>query len=165
DLFALEVSAAGLLPVETLLAPVEKARFHSPEARAALVIAGDCLTQLRAGWLPLVALHGDLHPDNIIESPAGLRVFDAKGLCGPRAYELANAFRHPRGCPAYMRDPAVIRRRANLWAEAAGCTPQEQLRWAIAKLALSLLWAGHESMEERALLRQMLCCAQEGLRD
>lgn len=164
-LFAAEVSADGLLSVAEIMAPLRDACFTAPEAREAQNIAWACLDQMQRGAVESVALHGDLHHDNIIHTAQGLRAFDAKGLAGPRAYELANAFRHPRGCRAFAADAQVIRDRAITWGRVAGCGAQEQLNWAIAKLLLSMLWSGQEAPEERALLRQMLRVAEKGLPD
>ncbi|MCA2009473.1 aminoglycoside phosphotransferase family protein [Tritonibacter mobilis] len=164
-LFAAEVSADGLLSVAEIMAPLRDACFTALEAREAQNIAWACLDQMQRGAVESVALHGDLHHDNIIHTAQGLRAFDAKGLAGPRAYELANAFRHPRGCRAFAADAQVIRDRAITWGRVAGCGAQEQLNWAIAKLLLSMLWSGQEAPEERALLRQMLRVAEKGLPD
>lgn len=164
-LFAAEVSADGLLSVAEIMAPLRDACFTAPEAREAQSIAWACLDQMQRGAVKSVALHGDLHHDNIIHTAQGLRAFDAKGLAGPQAYELANAFRHPRGCRAFAADAQVIRHRAITWGRVAGCGAQEQLRWAIAKLLLSMLWSGQEAPEERALLRHMLKVAEKGLPD
>ncbi len=164
-LFAAEVSADGLLSVAEIMAPLRDACFTAPEAREAQDIAWACLDQMQRGAAEIVALHGDLHHDNIIHTARGLRAFDAKGLAGPRAYELANAFRHPRGCRAFAADAQVIRHRAITWGRVAGCGAREQLRWAIAKLLLSILWSGKEAPKERALLRQMLREAEKGLPD
>ncbi len=164
-LFAAEVSADGLLSVAEIMAPLRDACFAVPEAREAQDIAWACLDQMQRGAAETVALHGDLHHDNIIHTAQGLRAFDAKGLAGPRAYELANAFRHLRGCRAFATDAQVIRHRAITWGRVAGCGAREQLRWAIAKLLLSMLWSGQEPPEERALLRQMLRVAEKGLPD
>ncbi|MFY1709029.1 aminoglycoside phosphotransferase family protein [Tritonibacter scottomollicae] len=162
-LCATRISGAGLLPVSTVMSPLRDASFTSPEAQDAQGVARACLDQLQCGVGEDVALHGDLHHDNIIQTAQGLRAFDAKGLVGPRAYELANAFRHPRGCRAHAAEPQVIRRRAMMWGRVAGCTAREQLHWAIAKLLLSMLWSGQETLDDRMLLRHMLSVAKSGL--
>lgn len=162
-LFAAEVSADGLLSVAEIMAPLRDACFTAPEAREAQNIAWACLDMMQRGAAETVALHGDLHHDNIIHTAQGLRAFDAKGFAGPRAYELANAFRHPRGCRAFAADAQAIRHRAITWGRVAGCGAQEQLRWAIAKLLLSMLWSGQETPKERALLSLMLRVAEKGL--
>lgn len=45
----------------------------------------------------LCVLHGDLHQDNIRLDARGYCAFDARGVVGERAFELANAFRNPKG--------------------------------------------------------------------
>ncbi len=92
-------------------------------------------------------LHGDLHPGNVIQTAGGLCVFDAKGLWGEPAYELANAFRHPRGQPELILDPARQRHAAEVWAAALGCTPARLLQWGAAKAALSLAWRAGQGLE------------------
>lgn len=136
------------------------AKFHPialPDYAAklfALRIAGECAPSLRADMrrairlaetlfrdsAALRPLHGDLHHDNVILTGAGPRAIDAKGVFGPRPYELANAFRNPRGMGPALRDPATIRARAACWAAASGVTPAEMLHWAAAKCALSIAW-------------------------
>lgn len=85
-------------------------------------------------------LHGDLHHDNVRETSRGYCAFDAKGLVGDPAYELANAFRHPRGAPARLRDPARLRYLRDLWSAALDLSPQRLMAWAAVKTALSIAW-------------------------
>ncbi|MFW8636952.1 aminoglycoside phosphotransferase family protein [Cribrihabitans pelagius] len=93
------------------------------------------------------ALHGDLHHENVRLGARGYCAFDAKGLRGERAYELANAFRHPRGCTRGLQDPDVIRRRADQWSAGLGCSAKRLLAWAAAKCALSVVWRHSEPAE------------------
>ncbi|MFW8593550.1 aminoglycoside phosphotransferase family protein [Cribrihabitans neustonicus] len=86
------------------------------------------------------ALHGDLHHENVRLGPRGYCAFDAKGLWGEPGYELANAFRHPRGCRRGLDSPEVIRRRAGQWSAGLGCSARRLLAWAAAKCALSIVW-------------------------
>lgn len=85
-------------------------------------------------------LHGDLHHDNIRLGPRGYAAFDAKGLIGERAFELANAFRNPKGAEALHRDPTRIRHLANTWSQSFEVDAQRLLQWAAAKCALSIAW-------------------------
>jgi streptomycin 6-kinase len=88
----------------------------------------------------LRVLHRDLHHDNIMHSARGYLAFDAKGVIGERAYELANAFRNPIGAVAIYSDPFVIQRRLAMWSQAFDVQPTRLLQWAIAHSALSLAW-------------------------
>ncbi len=146
-LAAAGVATEGLLPVVEVFAPLLKAEGGQ--------WARELHSQLEA--TPWCALHGDLHHDNVTVSAAGeARVFDAKGLCGPAGYELANAFRHPRGCATLIAQPQVVRRRAREWAEALGTTPDLLLRWALIKAELSRVWANPARPDADAPLRATL---------
>ncbi len=155
-LLAKAVPATGLLPLQRLFRALETAQLRAPEARRAQAMAAECLSDLAQGRWPVVGLHGDLHHDNVIETAAGLRVIDAKGLAGPAAFELANAFRHPRDCAGFALQPEVISRRLTLWSRALDCVPEDLLRWAVAKVALSMVWVGAERDDDLAVLRGLL---------
>ncbi len=87
-------------------------------------------------------LHGDLHHDNIRLGKRGYCAFDAKGVLGERAYELANAFRNPKGAPDLIQDPERIRYLYRLWSKHF-CVEQHRLiQWAAVKSALSIAWRG-----------------------
>jgi len=163
--FDAAISPERLAPLAERITPLQAVRFTAPEARAAQAMVLPLQADFSTGGCALAALHGDLHHDNVIKTPAGLRVIDPKGLAGPPAYELANAFRHPRGCADATVRAAVIRRRAILWGEVAGCGAGKQLHWAILKVLLSMMWSGEENPRERLLLRQMLKVSEDGLPD
>lgn len=95
---------------------------------------------------PCRPLHGDLHHDNVKHGARGWCVFDAKGVLGEPAYELANAFRNPVGADALMRDPAVIGRRASVWSDHLGVDRKRLVRWAAAQSALSIAWRAKPSI-------------------
>lgn len=97
-------------------------------------------TELLRDQQQFSALHGDLHHDNMRRAARGYCAFDAKGLWGERAFELANAFRHPKGCEDVIRQPEVIRRRAKIWAAALQVPAPRLLAWAAVKCALSITW-------------------------
>ncbi|WP_373352778.1 aminoglycoside phosphotransferase family protein [Pseudoroseicyclus sp. CXY001] len=103
---------------------------------------------------PPVVLHGDLHHDNIIETPSGWRVIDPKGLWGDPGFEHANLFRNPVGRPGLALDPARIR------ALAKALTPEEPARplaWALALTGLSRAWGGSaEGLAFNAALAEAL---------
>lgn len=85
-------------------------------------------------------LHGDLHHDNIRQGARGYVAFDAKGLLGERAFELANAFRHPGGMESLVRNPARIRGLALDWGRTFEVDANRLLQWAAVKCALSIAW-------------------------
>ncbi|WP_224824582.1 aminoglycoside phosphotransferase family protein [Cognatishimia sp. MH4019] len=111
-------------------------------------------------------LHGDLHHDNIRLGARGYCAFDAKGVLGERAYELANAFRNPKGAPALLRDPDRIRALRDAWSGPFAVPPRRLMQWAAVKCALSIAWrSGSDGIrhdDEFDLLAQFLAISEEG---
>ena len=108
--------------------------------RALIEHGRDVARQRLAASTNQVPLHGDLHHDNVRLGPRGYCSFDAKGVVGDRAYELANAFRNPKGVPDLIRDPARLRFLRDTWSDALGIEAQDLMGWAVAKTALSIAW-------------------------
>ena len=100
----------------------------------------DLARHLLASQTDIRPLHGDLHHDNIRLSDRGYCAFDAKGVVGERAYELANAFRNPKGIPDLIRDPSRIARLRELWSREFQVSPRRLMQWATVKVALSISW-------------------------
>ncbi|MCH2250559.1 MAG: phosphotransferase [Cognatishimia sp.] len=88
----------------------------------------------------LCFLHGDLHHDNIRKTARGYCAFDAKGVLGERAYELANAFRNPKGVETLLRDPDRVRFLRDLWSREFAVAPKRLMQWVCVKTALSISW-------------------------
>jgi streptomycin 6-kinase len=88
----------------------------------------------------LDSLHGDLHYDNVLNSPRGWCAIDAKGVFGERTFELANAFRNPKATPNLTRDPMRARRLADQSVQGFGVERTRLLQWAAVKCALSIVW-------------------------
>lgn len=139
----------------------------------ALTFAPDCPSSLRADVKAAQALardllrtspepralHGDLHHDNVIMTKTGARAFDAKGVWGEPAYELANAFRNPKGMGDRLRDEARIMKLADLAAAKLHAPKDRILDWAAAKSALSIAWCCGGTLSqsgEAALLTRLL---------
>ncbi len=93
-------------------------------------------------------LHGDMHHDNVRLSAQEYRAFDAKGVLGERTYEMANAFRNPRGMKDLVRDPERIRRRAKIWSAKFEVNEHRLLTWAAVKCALSISWRTAELRDD-----------------
>ena len=124
--------------------------------------ASDCSAQLRADIeasrllarnlldtsTAAVALHGDLHHDNVLAHKGEWIAIDPKGLWGDPAFEMANAMRNPNGAEQLMRAPEIIQQRAAIYADAFGISPKRMLQWAAAKTALSISWRGNGSIKE-----------------
>lgn len=85
-------------------------------------------------------LHGDLHHDNVRLGERGYCAFDAKGIVGERAYELANAFRNPKGAADVVGDPERMLRAATMWSERFGVEQRRLMEWGMVKMALSISW-------------------------
>lgn len=96
------------------------------------------------------ALHGDLHHDNVILTRDGPRAFDAKGVMADPAYEMANAFRNPKGMGDVMRDAQRIERFADQVCAALTVERPRLLEWVAAKSALSIAWSCKGALRETA---------------
>ena len=86
-----------------------------------------------------MALHGDLHHDNIISSDRGWLAIDPKGVLGDPHYEVANAFRNPQGA-AIASDPRRIKARADILSSRLGFDRKRMLGFAAAHSGLSICW-------------------------
>ncbi|WP_170759449.1 aminoglycoside phosphotransferase family protein [Ruegeria lacuscaerulensis] len=137
------VNPTGLRDLNTVFAPLFTCSF-SPGCTASLrqdmTRATDLARSLLDSQDVLSALHGDLHHDNVIQTQNGLKVIDAKGYVGDPAFELANALRHPKGMPDFVRRPEQLDRCIALYSEAMDVQPKRLAQWAAAKCALSILW-------------------------
>ncbi|NDV01058.1 aminoglycoside phosphotransferase family protein [Pseudoroseicyclus tamaricis] len=122
---------APLLPLQDMFAPLltsQAAHLARPRAIA---------RRLLSAPRPPVVLHGDLHHDNIIETPEGWRAIDPKGLIGDPGFEAANLFRNPVG----RRDLALAPARIEALARAlAPEEPGRPIAWAIALCGISQIW-------------------------
>ena len=124
-------------------------RFNCPDTpKRSLQRAQTLAEHLLNTQTDIRPLHGDLHHDNIRLTPRGYLAFDAKGLIGERAFELANAFRNPKGAEALHRDAARIRHLAQSWGQAFAVNPQRLLHWAAAKCALSIAWRSSGTIKD-----------------
>lgn len=112
----------------------------------------------------LQPLHGDLHHDNVRMGTRGYSAFDAKGILGEPAYELANAFRNPKGAPDIVNSPKRITRCADMWSEALSISRKRLLQWATVKCALSIAWRAKGTFtqdDEEGLLVLLLNASKE----
>ncbi len=120
-----------------------------------IIMARQIAGQLLNSQTDLYALHGDLHHDNIKGSPRGYLAFDAKGVIGERAYELANAFQNPVDATDLVTDPTRALRLADMWGQHWQIPPKRLLSWAAAHCALSITWAGNFGQRARTDLLTM----------
>jgi streptomycin 6-kinase len=145
---------AGLQPLDQRMAPLLGSSQTGPLADAAL-IARDLL----ATTTQRVALHGDLHHDNIMQSTRGWLAIDPKGVWGDPAYETANVFRNPEGAGDLPHQPARIARLAAAFHARLGHDQGRTLGWAAAHCALSTFWsraAGLPVDDDMALLPRLI---------
>jgi streptomycin 6-kinase len=87
----------------------------------------------------IVALHGDIHYNNILDSQTrGWLAIDPKGVIGERGFDYANLFCNPTIDVA--TSPLRLPREIPLVAARAGLEPQRLLRWIIAWSGLMAAW-------------------------
>jgi streptomycin 6-kinase len=162
--------ASGYPRIGDWFAPLlksEMAQGFAPDMVAAIAASQRLVRHLLQTQTDLRPLHGDLHHDNVLKAQRGFCAFDAKGILGERAFELANAFRHPRGCGSLVGTRRRILALADLWSAGFGVERQRLLQWAAVKCALSIVWRSKGRVlhdEEQGLLARLLACAQEGRR-
>ena len=146
--------ATGLQPLASRFAPLTTAVLPGEIAQAAGIARA-----LLADPGPPVALHGDLHHDNILHSPRGWLAIDPKGVWGDLAYEPANAFRNPEGLGDRLFDSARLHQMAQGFSQGLGLPPRRLLGWAAAHCALSTVWsrqAGQDIRDDLRLLPLLL---------
>lgn len=138
----------NLQPLIQRFAPLTTAHLKGPLAQAAR-IARDLLAEPVLS----VALHGDLHHDNVLSSPRGWLAIDPKGVWGDPAYEPANAFRNPDGLGDRLFDPDRIQNLTYRFAHRLGFHPRRLLGWAAAHCALSTRWSAEAGQDITGDLR------------
>jgi streptomycin 6-kinase len=151
---AARIDPCGLEPLANRFAPLTTADLSGDLAAAA-----DLVQPLLDTSPTAVALHGDLHHDNILHGPRGWLAIDPKGAWGDPAYETANAFRNPDGAQTLLFDPARISRLAERFSHRLGQPRRHILGWACAHCALSTFWsrdAGLDLADDLRLLPLLL---------
>lgn len=107
------------------------------ESEDAAAIAGELLSSEEN----VVVLHGDLHHDNIFQSPSrGWLAIDPKGLIGERTYDLANCFYNPIKLQHKLAYRARVERLADTFADRLGYKRERILKFAYAHGHLSAAW-------------------------
>jgi streptomycin 6-kinase len=92
-----------------------------------------------------VALHGDLHHDNVLDFGArrGWLAIDPKRLLGERGFDFANIFTNPDLADPtrpVATEPGRFARRVALVADVARLERERLLRWVLAWTGLSAAW-------------------------
>ena len=94
----------------------------------------------------IVALHGDIHYDNILDSGhRGWLAIDPKGVIGERGFDYANLFCNPT--IEVATSPTRLPRAIPMVATRAGLEPQRLLRWIIAWSGLMAAWMLEDAEE------------------
>ncbi len=125
----------GLVPLTTWFRALTSARQEDPLLRGCAVLARGLLTTTPEA--EVVALHGDLHHGNVLDTGSGWAAIDPKGLSGHRAFDFANLLLNPDCDTALAR---LDERVAQIAALAE--LPHAVLRgWTAAWCRLSLAWS------------------------
>lgn len=91
----------------------------------------------------IVALHGDIHHQNILDSGThGWIAIDPKGLLGERGFDYANIFCNPDNTVATR--PGRLARQATIIAKEANLEHTRLLNWILAYAGLSAAWSLHD---------------------
>ncbi|HTR28708.1 MAG TPA: aminoglycoside phosphotransferase family protein [Puia sp.] len=126
----------GLVPLETWFRSL-----YSAAARDGGFFgrAQSIVQQLLATPLDAVALHGDIHHENILDGGArGWLVIDPKGLIGERGFDYANIFCNPDLTVA--GSPERLSSQVRLMARLTQIPVDRLLRWIVAWSALMASW-------------------------
>jgi len=87
----------------------------------------------------IVALHGDIHYENILDSSKGTWLaIDPKALLGERAFDFANLFCNPT--PEIAMSPVRLEKQTAFVAREAGLDLRRLLQWIVAWSGLSAAW-------------------------
>lgn len=152
---------ADLLPLREWFSPLVDAdiRLWPHTARDLYARATGIALKLFDKPAAEIALHGELHHDNILSSDRGWLAIDPKGLLGDPHYEVANAFRGPAGATALAADPRRIQARADILSARLGLNRKRMLGFAAAHSGLSIcreLAAGNSIATDLAILPLLL---------
>ncbi|HWJ75968.1 MAG TPA: aminoglycoside phosphotransferase family protein [Kaistia sp.] len=94
-------------------------------------------------------LHGDLHHENVLDSPRGWLAIDPKGVRGERAYDVANLFLNPAGVDRLVLDPERASRLQATLSETLGLDPARVIGFAFAHAGLSAAWCIEDRIDPR----------------
>ena len=94
-------------------------------------------------------LHGDIHHENILDSPRGWLAIDPKGRIGPPQYDFANLFLNPLPNPAFVLAPARMRNLASWINKATGIDEKTIFQAAHAHAGLSACWCAGDAQARK----------------
>lgn len=131
-----------LTPLDEWFAPLKPAarKYGGILARSA-----EIAEELLSTPHDVVALHGDLHHENVLDFGAsGWLAIDPKGLKGERGFDFANIFTNPdlgNPVPRVATVPGIFNQRLRIVTETAGLDRNRLLKWIIAWCGLSATWS------------------------
>ena len=102
----------------------------------------------------IIALHGDLHHENIIQSSRGWLAIDPHGLCGDAAFDCANLFYNPLDRDDLCLNGHRALTMAEIFSETIGKPASYILDYAFCYGCLSAAWHredGNDADEAREL--------------
>lgn len=89
----------------------------------------------------LRVLHGDIHHENILNSPRGWLAIDPKGLYGESTYDAANALLNPHTMEELVVNKARLLASTEIFGHALNVDRQRLLQFTFAYCALSAAWS------------------------
>jgi streptomycin 6-kinase len=133
--------AAGLIPLDEWCAAYSRTRQELSRGVVGfpndLFVRADALrAELLASTSQPVALHGDLHHFNILQSDrAGWLAIDPKGLCGDRCFDICQFLLNPG--PVSIE---VNRRRLRIFCDELDLDLERARRWCLVHAVLNACW-------------------------
>ncbi len=94
-------------------------------------------------------LHGDLHHENVLDSPRGWLAIDPKGVFGERAYDVANLFLNPVNVDRLVLDPERAHHLATTVSDVLDIERARVLGFAFAHAGLSAAWCIEDGINPR----------------
>lgn len=118
-----------------------KARKDQAQSSDSIFVTAAALAQHLLDTQTLaIALHGDLHHENILQSARGWLAIDAKGIWGDPAYEVGNIFCNPYQMEDLVQNETRIDKMADIFAETLNLSKRRILQFAAVHAALSACW-------------------------
>ncbi len=98
-----------------------------------------------------MALHGDLHGKNILESGTGWHSIDPKGYVGDPAFKLGAFIRNPYKVLAQQPDATeIMRRRSAFISQKCGHNPARVMQWVFVGCVLGASWGMEDGLDGEA---------------
>jgi streptomycin 6-kinase len=126
-----------------------RALFEAGPAHPVLARCAETARRLVATSQESVVLHGDLHHENVLDSPRGWLAIDPKGVAGERAYDTANLFLNPAGVERLVLDPERALRLAAILSQELALDQARVLGFAFAHAGLSAAWCIEDGIDPR----------------